>query len=323
MKQLSIVFALAALLTGIWSVGGVEGALLGTREMRATRLVSGEGFPRRMIDPAGREVVIDRPPRRIVSLILDADEILTEIVAPERIAALTRFSANPSLSSCADKVPGTARLIRGETEEVLSLEPDLVIISPYTNTVATRFLIEAGVPVVRLRDVGSSADLRENIEVIAAATGTEQEAARLLAEFDARLAELKSRVDGLPRARVLYFSELGYTFGAKSSVDEILGWAGALNIANEEGGVVQHMRVGREFAASLRPDVLLVPAYGSGNLEEQISWIYDDPIWQDAPAVRAGHVYPVGSAAITSHSHHILTAAEQIARALHPEAFEQ
>ncbi|MCB0220562.1 MAG: ABC transporter substrate-binding protein [Chrysiogenetes bacterium] len=321
MKQLSIILALAALLSGLWAVGGVEGALLGTSELHETTLADAEGFPRRMIDPAGREILIARPPRRIVSLILDADEILTEIVAPERIAALTRFAANPSLSSCADKVPPGARLIAGETEEVLSLEPDLVIISPYTNTVATRFLIEAGVPVIRLRDVTSSADLRRNIEVIAAATGTEKEAARLLSEFDAQLADLQQRLAGLPRARVLYFSELGYTFGAGSSVDEILQWAGAQNVAASEGGVTQHARVGREFAASLRPDVLLVPAYGTGNLEEQIAWIYDDPIWQDSPAVRAGRVYPVGSASITSHSHYILKAAEQIARALHPEAF--
>lgn len=105
MKQLSIILALAALLSGLWAVGGVEGALLGTSELHETTLADAEGFPRRMIDPAGREILIARPPRRIVSLILDADEILTEIVAPERIAALTRFAANPSLSSCADKVP--------------------------------------------------------------------------------------------------------------------------------------------------------------------------------------------------------------------------
>lgn len=322
MRQLAIVLAAAALLTGFWSVRGVEGALLGTRALQPSA-VSGEGFPRTLHDPAGREITIEAPPERIVSLILDADEILTTLVEPRRIAALTRFAANPALSSCAQEVPEHVRLIRGETEEVLSLKPDLVFISPYTNTVATRFLIEAGVPVVRLRDVRSARDLRRNIEVVAGATGTRAQADKLLSDFDERLKTIEQSLMGHARPRVLYFSELGYTFGAGSSVDEILNWAGAENVAATEGGVRQHVRVGREFAAGLRPDVILVPAYGEGNPDEQVAWIYDDPLWQDAPAVRNRRVYPVSNAAITSHSHHVIEAVEEIARALHPEAFAQ
>ena len=321
MKQLSLGLALAALLTGFWSAGTVEGALLGTRELAPT-IIRGEGFPRTLTDPTGREIVIAAPPRRIVSLILDADEILTELVEPGRIAALTRFATNPALSKCADRVPPHAKLIRGETEEVLSLEPDLIVISPYTNTVATRFLIEAGVPVIRLRDVNSLADLRANFDVIAGATGTEARAEEIFKEFLDELREIRARVAGLPRPRVLYFSELGYTFGEGSSVDEILGWAGGDNVAASEGDVNLHVRVGREFAASLRPDVLLVPAYGEGNPAEQTAWVHRDPIWQDAPAVRNDRVHPVGNAAITSHSHHIIDAVREIAMALHPEAFE-
>ena len=46
-----------------------------------------------------------------------------------------------------------------------------------------------------------------------------------------------------------------------------------------------------------------------------------DAIWRRVPAVRAGRVYEIPGAWITSVSHHAARGLSRVARVLHPEAF--
>src|SRR5690606_8616627 len=46
------------------------------------------------------------PPKRIVSLNLCTDQLLVDLVAPQRIGALSRLAADPALSSISDRIAG-------------------------------------------------------------------------------------------------------------------------------------------------------------------------------------------------------------------------
>ncbi|RTL67906.1 MAG: hypothetical protein EKK41_16490, partial [Hyphomicrobiales bacterium] len=65
-------------------------------------------------------------PARIVSLDLCADQILIDLVARRRIAAVTHLAADPSVSAIAEKARGYP-VTRGAAEDVLQHDPDLVL----------------------------------------------------------------------------------------------------------------------------------------------------------------------------------------------------
>src|SRR5438128_2379394 len=68
------------------------------------------------------------PPRRIASLNLAADEMLVELVSPDRLVAVTSFSDDKSPSNVAGRVPASvARVTHARLEQLVALKPDLVI----------------------------------------------------------------------------------------------------------------------------------------------------------------------------------------------------
>lgn len=65
-------------------------------------------------------------PQRVASIYLCADVLLVRLAERERIVSLTRFAADPALSPVADVARGIA-VNRGRAEDILPLQPDLVI----------------------------------------------------------------------------------------------------------------------------------------------------------------------------------------------------
>ena len=68
--------------------------------------------------------------RRIVSLDLCTDQLLVELVARERIAAVTYLAAHASLSAIPEQARGLP-ITHGGAEDVLRLDPDLVLAGPF------------------------------------------------------------------------------------------------------------------------------------------------------------------------------------------------
>src|SRR5262249_11113450 len=74
------------------------------------------------------------PPARVASLNLTADEVLIEILPPERLVAVTSFADEKGTSNIVGRVPpSVARFPKADLERLVALHPDLVIVSEYTD----------------------------------------------------------------------------------------------------------------------------------------------------------------------------------------------
>jgi len=73
------------------------------------------------------------PPQRIVSLTLAADEILLALTPPERITALTYLADDPTYSNVRAEAHAIPHKVKANAEQVLALQPDLIIVSAHTN----------------------------------------------------------------------------------------------------------------------------------------------------------------------------------------------
>src|SRR3979409_1159971 len=74
-------------------------------------------------------------PQRIVSLTVCADQLLLDLVSRDRIAAPTYLAVDPTVSMRVEESRGL-KGVHWLAEEILALQPDLVIAQEYSATAA-------------------------------------------------------------------------------------------------------------------------------------------------------------------------------------------
>jgi ABC-type Fe3+-hydroxamate transport system substrate-binding protein len=144
----------------------------------------------KVTDDAGRPVTLPAPARRIVSLSPHATELLFELGAGDRLAAVERNSDHPPEARAR---PQLAALPRPDLERVLSFVPDLVIVwGPAADAdLITRF-DRLGIPVF-VSDPRSLEAIAVTIERFGELSGTGDRAS-------ARARALRERISALRRA---------------------------------------------------------------------------------------------------------------------------
>jgi iron complex transport system substrate-binding protein len=170
----------------------------------------------------------DNKPQRIVSLNLCTDQLLLDLVPRERISALSYLATDTTLSAKvaeAQGIPG----VRGEAEEILAFDPDLIIAGEYTTPATVSLLQRLGRNVLVVPLPYDFQTMRSGITQIASAVGEEDRGKNLLQTFDARLAAIKPE-EG-QRLTALAYQVNSLASGPGSLVDAALEAAGFENLA--------------------------------------------------------------------------------------------
>lgn len=283
-------------------------------------LIKGEDFPKTLVDATGEEYVLSKPPERIVSVTLGADEILSDLIDERRIVGVTYLAEDVDVSNIPNKFAGQIQRVRGEVEEILALEPDLVFVASYTRAETVRLLFGAGIPVVRLSGYSSYAELEQNIILISQATGSELRANAILEELRAYVEDIQDRMQGLLTPRVLFYNLNGYTSGTETIVDEMIQLAGGYNVVREVGISGTH-KISQEMAMGLEPDVILMTGWSELSDTQPSELLMKNPSWQHVPAIQNNRVYDLRGYWVLSVSQYSWNGIGQIAQRLHPEAF--
>jgi iron complex transport system substrate-binding protein len=258
------------------------------------------------------------PPRRIVSLTLGTDEILAELVPAERLAGVTALVDDPGISNVAGRYPKEIpRLRDADVERLLALHPDLVCVAPYNTADALKLLERSGLPVYRNEAVHSLDEIEAGIQKLAGRVGETERGRQLAGQMQARRQALARRLRDLARRpRVLFWSS-GFTAGRRSTMDDILREAGAVNVAAELN-LDDSVELSPERVIAADPDVVLVARWSG---EDRQTHIDQHPILRNLRAVRAGQVIVIDGRYLTSVSHFAVEGAERLARQLHPKHF--
>jgi iron complex transport system substrate-binding protein len=180
---------------------------------------------------AGATALAGAAPGRVVSINLCTDQLAMMLAAPGQLVSVSDLAADPHSSAMADAARSYP-INHGRAEEVYLLDPDLVLAGAYTDSNTIGMLRRLGVQVVQIDVARSLDETRARIRDVAAALGREAAGARLVAEFDARLAAL--RADGPRHSAALYHAN-GYSLGGGTLSDDILRAAGFDNVARELG----------------------------------------------------------------------------------------
>jgi iron complex transport system substrate-binding protein len=199
----------------------------------------------------------DSPPRHVMSLSMCTDDLLLELLPPERIASITYYSRDPGISR---QWPAAAkvRINWGTAEEVLEEKPDLVLAGTYTTPATRSVLKKLGWPLLEVPPAVNFDEIRAVTRQVARALKEEAAGEVLIAKMDTTLRELAASMPA-QNMRVAAWGEGGSIPGKGTLFDAILTAAGGINIAATlDAGAYTSFDVEQLIAA--HPDIL---AYAS------------------------------------------------------------
>ena len=253
------------------------------------------------------------PPRRVASLNLSADEVLIEILPPERLVSVTRWVDEAGTSNIVGRVPPSVfRIHKVDMERLVALAPDLVVVSEYTDADFLRLLERSGIRHHRMKGLHSLAGVRAAILDLAREVGATDKADQVVARYDATLRELDRRLSGAPRKRVLYWAG-GMTAGGDTAIGALIEEAGGINVGREMG-VEGIAPPGAERAFMTDPDVVLVGAWPLA-----VESLKKDPLLSQMRAVREGKIVVMPNELLVALSQYTADACWHLAAALHPD----
>lgn len=194
-------------------------------------------------------------PQRIVSMNLCTDQLLLLLVEPRRIASLSYFATNPDYSWLAAQAEGIPAN-RGQAEEVLAFEPDLILTSQFSATLAANLLERLGHPVQRLGFAASADEVYAQIRHVATLTGSTAQAEHVIGELQTAIRrEQQTLLPRLQGKSAVFFASNGFSYGADSLQHEFLTSLGLRNIA-AEAGLYGPAQLPLELLLTAAPDFL-------------------------------------------------------------------
>ena len=253
------------------------------------------------------------PPARVASLNLTADEVLIDILPPERLLAVTSFADEKGTSNIVGRVPpSVTRLPKADLERLIALQPDLVVVSEYTDPDFLYLLQKSGLRYHRMEGLRDLPGYRKAILDLGAAVGANERAQALVTRYDAVLADLARRLRGAAAPRVLYWAS-GMTAGGGTAIGALIDSAGARNVGAEIG-VAGIGPVGAERAFVADPDVILIGVWPGARAA-----VVEHPLLSKTRAVREGRIVEMPTELLVTLSHHAAAASWYLARVLHPD----
>ena len=242
-------------------------------------------------------------PRRIVSLDFCADQYVLKFVERDRILAVSP-DAGREFSYMREHAAGLPT-VRPVAEDVIILEPDLVVRSYGGGPQAPAMFARAGVPVHNVgwaEDIGA---ILRTIEETSRALGSIEQGRAVIGEMLGRLAALRARATA---ADALYMTPAGVTSGPGSLIHEMLIAAGLNNFQTRPGwGPIPLERLAYE-----QPD-LVAAAFFESLTNHPHGW---SPIRHPVAAsrLRNGAVVPIKGAWTACGAWFLADAMEALAR---------
>lgn len=183
--------------------------------------------------PAPQTVAGDARPMRIVSLDYCADQYVLKLVDKDRIAALSP-DAEAGFSYMRAAAKGLPT-VRPRAEDVLAMQPDLVVRAYGGGPNAMALFERAGIPVLNVGWTATLDDIPRVMTEIGEGLGAPEKAAETNRVFGERLAAVRSAAADAERPSALYMTGAGVTSGAGSLVHEMLEAAGFDNFEEQAG----------------------------------------------------------------------------------------
>jgi len=188
--------------------------------------------------------------QKIMSLKICTDELLLDMVAPERIASVTFLSQEPAALRHWPQ-GAKVKVNYGSAEEILSTKPDLILTDPFMAPAMRQLLVRTGAKIVEVPPAETFEQIRAVTRLVAKTVGAEARGEQLIAQMDDDLRAIAANRPAKP-LRVAEWGNGGYVPGAGGLFSTMLKEAGAVSIENRSMGFYDV-----EALIAAKPDLLI------------------------------------------------------------------
>jgi iron complex transport system substrate-binding protein len=224
------------------------------------------------------DVVISKPPQRIVSLLPSLTETVCALGQCKKLVGVDRYSSWPE---SIHKLPRMGGGIDPSIESVVAVKPDLVLMG--TSARGAERLKALGLTVLAL-EPRSHADVHRAIQIIGRALDVPiREADLVWTNIQNALDTTAQTIPLEAKGKRVYFEVSSVPYGASESsfIGETLQRLGVQNILS--GSLGPFPKINPEFVVRAQPDIIMV---GDSNFADMVS----RPGWKNMQAMRMERV---------------------------------
>lgn len=198
----------------------------------------------------------ERPLPTIVSLNPCTDAILAEVADPAQLLAISHYSHDPRATSMDLSVARRFPATGGTVEEVLALDPDIVVAGAFLPPATRAALNNLGIRVETFGIASSVADSVAQVRDVANIAGHGEDGERLAARIENALTAAEP-ADAQPAVRTILWQPGGIVPGENALVSELMQRTGFASYSAEQGmGQADYLPLERLLADP--PDLVLV-----------------------------------------------------------------
>ena len=271
-------------------------------------------------DGLGREISLNGPAQKIVSLAPSNTEILFAIGAGSQVLGRDNLSDYPAEAANVTDIGSPFEALN--TELIVSLKPDLVLAAEINTAEQVKQLEDLGLTVYYLKNPLTLEEMYDNLEIVAQLTGHEMEAATLIESLKARVAAVDEKIAPISSRPNVFYEMDGtdpakpWTAGKGTFITQLIDRAGGYNIAADIEGYPQ---LSLEQVVAADPAFIILGDARYGVTPESIA---QRPGWENLSAVKNGNVVPFNDDLVSRPGPRLVDALEELAKLLRPELFQ-
>ena len=319
-------FLISALLSGCSSStqsqnSSKTNAAQSKQEMNATGSYS-------VTDLTGTKVTFPSKPKRILTFAMYTDQIVLGLVTSDHLVGINTLLDDPVLSNIipiAKKI--TKKIGNPSAEEVLSMKPDLVIVSDWTQAEKIQSMRDLGLKVVSVKSPETIQDAKDAVSQVAVAIGEPEKGRQLIGMMDKKLAEIRektSKIKPEQRKNIVLLSLMTAYGGTGCAYDDACREANVIN-GIAAAGLKNGQQLTKEMLIKINPDIMLLPVYtGQGSYDTQafIDSYLKDPSLQTVKAIKDKHLIYPREQFVYNCSQDIVYCVQEIARCAYGKEFD-
>lgn len=202
---------------------------------------------------------------RVVSLVPSITQCIYELEAQDILIGCTSFCVtNPE-----DSIPVVSTAVKPNIELIVSLKPELVLVSGLISDKDIETLQRFNIRVERFGTPKSFEEICEQFTALGEATGKSEKAKGIIGQANQRIEELSQSASA---EKPKIFMQIGaspiFAVIAHTFMDDYIALSGGTNIAGE----LESPTVGREFVVSSNPDYIFIVTMGPIGEDELTEW---------------------------------------------------
>jgi len=270
-------------------------------------------YPVNITDGYGREIELEKPAEKIISLAPSMTETIFALGAGDRLVGVTTYCNYPEEAKEIDQV---GDFEGPNLESVIEKNPDVVVALAMGDDEKSK-LEDAGITVF-LQDPQNLGEVFDNIKKIGTILGLQEEAESLTSNMNAKKDSIVETVSNYDSKKVFYevWSEPLMTAGPGSILDEMINLSNGENIAYDAESLYPEYSL--ELLIERNPEVYLTADDGFKTVED----IKNREGYENITAIKENNIYMLHPDIVSRTGPRIIEGLEMIAQAIHPEAFQ-